>query len=343
MAPARRLPTRLLLALTLALLGTLLLATAADAFRLGGHRWPTRTIRYYNAAKASAQPVADAAKAWNASGARVRFVATSRRRARVVIAPLTTAARQRLGLTELGLATLGWADPRSRARNPVGSGTVRGNRVWLVPPGAAGGLSRTSLAQVAAHELGHVLGLDHTTGGCATMNPRLNERCQAPAPWQAHCRILEADDVRGVIRRYGGKLRALGPQYCDVAAVPGPPLGLTGTLTDPRTGAIALQWTNPTGVSFQSQFTLDAIAGRATVNGYYVNAALDACPSLSTTAALFAADAAVADAPQSVSTFVPTPGHWCFTVGIQDVFQRFGPPASVYVDVPAPTPVPAPR
>ena len=35
------------------------------------------------------------------------------------------------------------------------------------------GLERHAAAQVFAHELGHVLGLDHETRGCSTMNPGL--------------------------------------------------------------------------------------------------------------------------------------------------------------------------
>src|SRR5207247_6024946 len=82
-----------------------------------------------------------------------------------------------------------------------------------------------------AHEMGHVLGLAHEQRRCATMNAALWEKCaRPPHPWQAHCRILEADDVRGAIRLYGGRLRKVGPLYCDQVPAPSSAAGFTATL-----------------------------------------------------------------------------------------------------------------
>src|SRR5438445_233502 len=60
-------------------------AARADAYRLEGGRWPTRTITYYNEVPAYDWSVDTAAYAWNTSGARVQFVKTSRANAKVLL------------------------------------------------------------------------------------------------------------------------------------------------------------------------------------------------------------------------------------------------------------------
>ena len=57
----------------------------ADAYVARGRPWPGGVIRYYNAASDQAWAVKRAADAWNASGARLRFVATSAAQADVRI------------------------------------------------------------------------------------------------------------------------------------------------------------------------------------------------------------------------------------------------------------------
>ena len=66
---------------------------------------------------------------------------------------------------------------------------------------------------VIAHELGHVLGLVHDDRRCATMNSAAWSRCGLPPS----CSILQADDVRGAIARYGGHARPLLPELCPPA------------------------------------------------------------------------------------------------------------------------------
>jgi len=57
----------------------------AGAYHLEGGRWPTATITYYNEIPAYAWAVDSAAYAWNTSGARVRFLKSSRRDAKVLV------------------------------------------------------------------------------------------------------------------------------------------------------------------------------------------------------------------------------------------------------------------
>ncbi|MFL5981511.1 MAG: matrixin family metalloprotease, partial [Gaiellaceae bacterium] len=139
--------------------------------------------------------VDSAAFAWNSSGARVRFVNTPRRDAKVL----------------LGIR---WFTPAGEAHIDRTAARIYGAKV-----GIRSGQDRYAMALVIAHELGHVLGLDHENATCATMNSRLVdnhlEHCAAPPAGTWVCRLLRADDVRGAVRLYGGSVRPLrGPEFC---------------------------------------------------------------------------------------------------------------------------------
>lgn len=182
----------LLVAVASALLGV----GHADAYQFEGGRWPTRTITYYNDTPADSWAVDTAAYAWNTSGARIQFVKSSRSAAKVLIGirwykqPAGDAHVQRLGTTFLD-ATVG----------------------------IQAGHDRYETALIMAHELGHVLGLDHETGVCATMNPSVGgdhtTLCPAPQPGMWTCRLLQPDDVRGAVALYGGTVRPWrGSAFC---------------------------------------------------------------------------------------------------------------------------------
>ena len=168
-------------------------ASPAQAFRLDGIPWPGRpaTITYWNGTGYTAQ-VRQAAAAWNRSGARVRFVAAAKRRAavRIVYDPRST-----FGISGQahGSASVGY-QPRNRIALGRGARGV----------GAVG---------VIAHELGHVLGLVHEDRRCATMNSVAWSRCGLPPS----CSIVQPDDVRGAIARYGGHARRPAPELCPPA------------------------------------------------------------------------------------------------------------------------------
>jgi len=178
-----------------AILLGLTLVPAAHAFRLEGGRWPTTTITYYNEVPAYSWAVDSAAYAWNTSGAHVQFLKSSRGDAKVLI----------------GIRWFKVAGDASLQR--------RHGRIVGAQVGIQSGEDRYTMAIVVAHELGHVLGLDHEDHVCAAMNTYLvdghPEHCPAAPAGKWVCRLLRADDVRGAVSLYGGTVRAVrGPEFC---------------------------------------------------------------------------------------------------------------------------------
>jgi hypothetical protein len=171
------------LAALLILVAAAALATApkADAYRLFKHRWYGKTLTYYDATGKYRSEIRAAARMLNRSGARVRVRSASRRSARVQI-------RIRRNLEPAGQA-------RYRVFGGVASRAtilLRGDLASKWPTPAA---AQVGVTAVVAHELAHVLGLDHENRRCATMNSRLWARCPIPAvQWQYRCRVLERDD-----------------------------------------------------------------------------------------------------------------------------------------------------
>jgi hypothetical protein len=216
-------------------------AVAKPASVLGGRRWPGRVARitYFNGSEAK-WSVKQAAKAWNASGANVRLVAASRGRADVVI---RNGKGPRSDNALFGFATLGYVPPGQKSLVFDGNGQLHlsNTRNWI-------SLSRMrhpkkpnyNMAGVAAHEFGHILGLDHENDLCATMNSTLWFECKQTRP----CGLLERDDIQGAIRLYGGHVRMKAPGFC-----PKPPKKVR-PVGDPRAYGVTLEWRNSRGPLF---------------------------------------------------------------------------------------------
>ena len=178
--------------LIVAVLGT----GQADAYRFEGVKWPTHTITYFTETPAYAWPVDTAAYTWNTSGVRIQFVKSPRASAKVLVG-------------------IRWYKQAGDALVHSLDGTIVRAEV-----GIQTGHDRYEMALIVAHELGHVLGLDHETRACATMNPTVGNDhttlCPAPPSGMWTCRLLQPDDVRGAVKLYGGRVRPWrGSSFCN--------------------------------------------------------------------------------------------------------------------------------
>jgi len=179
-----------------ALIGFVLGTAHADAYRLEGGKWRLPAIPYYVTTPAYSWSVDSAAYAWNTSGVHTAFVKTDRAHAKVLI----------------GI----------RWYRQAGDARIQriGNSIVSAQIGIQSGRDRYEMALIVAHEFGHVLGLDHEYGVCATMNPTVGNDhttlCPAPTAGTWTCRLLQSDDVRGAVALYGGTIKPWrGPSFCN--------------------------------------------------------------------------------------------------------------------------------
>lgn len=307
-------------ALVLTVLAAAMATPAAFGFRIGGTAWPGGRIPYYNTDRRDAAAVKLAVHAWNSSGAHVHFVAVSRSRAKVLV----TSSGSRC--TGTGQGTIGYGSP-----------------AYVI---VYGHCNTEMTAQLLTHEFGHVLGLEHETRRCATMNPsflvdngsvRGGDRCHPKAPlWKWHCGLLERDDVRGAIHRYGGSVH-LGRAFCPIYAA-GPAPGIVSVAFDhpqvPATATVTLRRPGAAKIPRFLHQLWAAYAGPRILIGTSCPAAPDV--ETSWDAQDTWADTAVGATHTFTIAWPATAGHYCVGAFEMDGMGRASLAATDWVDVPAP-------
>jgi hypothetical protein len=159
--------------------------------------WDNGTVRYYDASGMK-RTVVTAAARWNASGARVQLMKVdSAREADVVI--------------EVDDGELNAACGRDCLGYTTSIGRPAHGQVRVLLAAELGGDPRPLSVWVAAHELGHVLGLHHRSGtACSLMSPHAFDTRCAPSlaispPTLDQLRCVPAPaDVEDAAKIYGG-------------------------------------------------------------------------------------------------------------------------------------------
>ena len=171
--------------------------------RRAAFAWTGRTIRYKETIPAKWDwSLSTAIAKWNAAGGGIRFVKAAKpRRAR-----LTISARN-IG-SAAGMATMG------RRRHAWVRLSSTYNSVSAEDP-----RNQVQVMGIFAHELGHVLGFQHTSAKCSLMSTVLDvDGCgilSAAKPGYYKCRTIDTALVVAFVRAYGGVARHPG-SWCRI-------------------------------------------------------------------------------------------------------------------------------
>ncbi len=300
----------------------------AQAFRLGGQSWPKRVITFRLAVAGFRAPVTAAIAQWNTSGVRIRFREVRSGKADVIVKTLPTPRFPpslppglRCGATgRAGLGTLGF---------------TRGfqSNVWLDRY-----CSQTTLIAIAAHEFGHVLGLNHTNVGCAVMSASgsncADERHRLP--WEYTCKVLRPDDVAGAIRRYGGTMRPMPEvRTCLRQPTPGPVSAVTFEPNPADSiASTRITWNNPTSTALQ-RIVVSRRGGACPNYPSVPGRLVFTRPGIADLPGEFVADVPAAGSTQSITDFEPlSAGRVCYAVWATGPENRYLDAATVIVDHP---------
>ncbi len=324
---------------TVAVLALLVaLAIPSDASEFEGPKWPRGRIPYYyDASSGNPSAVRHAIAEWNTSGAKIRFVRVPRSRALVIVQHLR---EQPCGT---GRATVGYytyPPGDDRAEEYVGHVNLP------VSDPSRFGCDRFSMARVAAHEFGHVIGFGHEYDGCSLMQDVLNfstSQCaQPPKDWMYRCRLIEPSDVRGAVRRYGGKVKPVRkPANCEMYPAMTPPSDLQIVSVEPPSGngsqgTVEIEFRRPEAADIPP-----VLAGRFRAEGFEVSLGEPDCSEMTD----YSLEQPVWYTPKqwdgavgSIQTYsLPlAPGTHCIGVTALDALWRPSAYATTVVEMPSP-------
>ncbi|MFT4009008.1 MAG: M57 family metalloprotease [Nocardioidaceae bacterium] len=214
---------------------TVVVGGPARAARFVPRKWPGKAIRYWAKLPKSYQWSLDAAiKSWNDTGLKLKLkLVKSKAKANATIR-----IDPRIGSD--GLATVGY---------------TRGyNWIKLMPGevyGSGAGLaySRTMLAHIIAHEIGHNLGLRHNTRvQCALMQPFLDggscPLLDKQRPGYYVCQIVDKAALVPMVRKYGGTKTLGAGKNCTFDPLP-PTVTFTWSGGLEGDAPIQVSWTPP--------------------------------------------------------------------------------------------------
>ena len=305
-----------------AALALLIAPAQSQAYSRLGNKWPGGKITYYNSIKQYDPAVKAAVKAWNTSGAKVKFKRVSKKKARVRIRYMRNSSC------------------RGLARIPSTKRTRRATVYLPAPTASEFCRDQATMTIVAAHELGHVLGLDHESRGCATLNPTGNRAGGAlcaevggTPPWLWRCRVLEPDDVRGAIKIYGGKFRLskFKPSpLCPLYKEPPPVIGLTAS--DSGAGnRINVSLVRPADGVVPGYLARQFAGG---VPFSYVAYAAGPCPDITAATPYSWGSVPVGGAlAGSINSGALAPGTYCVSIWAADAIGRPSAPATASVAI----------
>jgi hypothetical protein len=202
----------------------------AAASTRASYLWQGSRIYYYDALPAKWHwSVTRAVAQWNALGGGIRF------------SPTTIPSKAQLTIRygsigqSAGLATVGrTAHASVRLSNGYDS------------KDALDAHYRIEVMAVLTHELGHVLGYEHTSTKCSLMSPMMDivgcGDVSSAHPGYYKCRIVDATQAARFIRNYGGRLKSAGGSWCLIDPLPSV---LSGVVFDNSGSGVNISWAQP--------------------------------------------------------------------------------------------------
>ena len=146
--------------------------------------------------------------------------------------------------------TIGYGDTRGSAGLATVGRTTRAwvhlNRVYDTAD-ALDAHNRVEVLGIFAHELGHVLGFNHTSAACSLMSPVLDVNgcgVVTPAtPGYYRCRTLDSSLVGRFVRIYGGRARYIASTWCLIDPLPS---ALSVSFHGDEDSPVTVSWGRPT-------------------------------------------------------------------------------------------------